>query len=70
MRFQIGRDFFGTLVRPIRGLTVSRFVFGSLKLVFSRFAPGIDLFWVNLVQRLGILEGFKSLVLVDKPWIE
>ena len=22
MRFQIGRDFFGTLVRPIRGLTV------------------------------------------------
>ena len=24
MRFQIGQDFFGTLVRPIRGLTVIR----------------------------------------------
>ena len=45
---------------------VSRFVFGSLKLLFFLgFAPRIDLFWVNRVQRLGILEGFKSLVLVD-----
>ena len=56
MRFQIGRDFFGTLVRPIRGLTVFGYffisVYTSCQIWVVLFYPDISNFTFQNVKFL------------------